>query len=248
LLCFQMHLYRYTVEHKMGRVMNNLVCVEAKYSVDALLVGGGGGKGKGGGGGGGGSLCEVAERLVECEAERIMAGEVLIGGDLRHPDDQMASIASTSVRAELLCPLRSSAVVGAAHNLASSSSSSSKRWEARVRGVVSARAYAYSRETAGRAAADLKADVVASLRARLDLLIDEAEREADEADAEAEEDKQQQRHPLAEGAAPPSGAPVAFALPRRAWVRWVDGCAVCDYLVRRGKPRLGCPFESVMSR
>jgi len=106
----------------------------------------------------------------------------------------------------------------------------------------------------GRAATDLKADIVASLRVRLDLLIDEADREADDDDAvavvtdardgeraregmgggdDSSRRRQRRRHPLTEGAAPPSApATVGIALPRRAWVRWVDGCAVCDYLVR----------------
>ena len=248
------------VEHKMGRVMNNLVRVEAKYVVDALI------SGRNGNGGEGESVREVAERLVESEAERIMAGEVLLGGDLRHAEDQMASVvvgggggdasslssssagAMSAVRAELLCPPRASAVAGSMSSSTSSKpkaaakdSSDSGRWEARVRGVVSARAYMYNRETAGRAAADLKSDVVSSLRARIQLLIDEADREAEE-DAEADEGsganakatggtqrRRRRQHPLTEGAACPSGL-LAFALPRRVWARWRDGCDVCDHL------------------
>lgn len=53
-----------------------------------------------------------------------------------------------------------------------------------------------------------------------------SDREADEAHADASA----KQHLLTEGAAPPS-APLAFALPRRAWVRWMDGCDVCDYLM-----------------
>ena len=90
------------------------------------------------------------------------------------------------------------------------------------------------RETAGRAAADLKADVLASLCARLELLMDEADREADEQAAGSK-----QRHALSEGAALPSKA-TQLALPRRVWVQWVDGAAVCDYLVHGVRPARHC--------
>ena len=93
---------------------------------------------------------------------------------------------------------------------------------ATLRGAVSARAYAYGRESVARAVAHLKSDIIASLRARLDLLVDEAERDdGDTANGVSP-------RPLAEGA-PRNAAEVR--LPRRAWVRWREGCAVCDYLV-----------------
>ena len=78
-----------------------------------------------------------------------------------------------------------------------------------------------------------KADVLASLCARLELLMDEADREADEEDAGSK-----QRHALAEGAALPSKA-TQLALPQRVWVQWLDGAAVCDYLVH-GVGRARC--------
>ena len=52
----------------MGRVMNNLVCLQAKYRVDAVLTSAGGG--------GREDLRAVFERLVESEAARVMAAEV----------------------------------------------------------------------------------------------------------------------------------------------------------------------------
>lgn len=226
------------VEFKLGSVLKNMVRVDATYDVDAVLTGRGG------------NLRAAAEELIASEASRVESAEVLLGGRLRHPDDPMAAVvdktqatetqataagemppqATPRVTARLLCPPRCAAVkakVSGSIPAGVVTGQSEGTWfEARVRGVLAVRAYVYARESARRAAADLRADVIATLRARIDLLLDEADREAEGGNETAAGSS---AHALAEGAPPPPGA-ISVGLPRRSWVRWMDGCEVCDYL------------------
>ena len=123
-------------------------------------------------------------------------------------------------------------------------------------GVVSARSYALARANVGDAVSDLRRDVARSLRSRLDTFLDEA----DDALEEEEAHGVTSHNALASieralstrdasGKEQTSGALLAdamrletndasretvltFAMPRRAWARWLGGLSVCDYLAQ----------------
>ena len=233
------------VEHKTGRVMSQMVRIDARHHIDLRLDGADAARGA--------DLRDIAARVIEAEATRVAAADALLAGEFRDPDDDLAAVAEAAkadtidgarrVEAILLCPPRSTSTAaaitrGAGEGSEGSSEDGRVSGRATLRGAISARAYAYGRESVARAVADLKSDIIASLRARLDLLVDEAEEQDGDGDGDgdgtgngtgnAASKSNASGDPLAEG-----GAKLAAAvrLPRRAWVRWREGCAVCDYLV-----------------
>ncbi|KAJ1266752.1 hypothetical protein BS78_07G002100 [Paspalum vaginatum] len=97
----------------------------------------------------------------------------------------------------------------------------------RFSGSVSALAYLGPKESISEAISDLKADIIASLRSRLDIILDEA----DDGSATAELEKSPSQkatqvifHELRE--------PYSFPFPRRVLIPWLSGTYVCDYLQR----------------
>jgi len=107
-----------------------------------------------------------------------------------------------------------------------------------LQGTVQGVVYCHQRETFGRSVVALKADLQASLRARMELVLEDAT-----AAWEAQQQQQQQQqqdgahakgpqHPLLrEGSAALSRA-VALPLPRRVLVPWMgQSLVLCDYLL-----------------
>jgi len=92
-------------------------------------------------------------------------------------------------------------------------------------GSVSALAYLGPKESVSEAISDLKADIVTSLKSRLDIILDEA----DDGPATDEVEKSPSQkvtqvifHELRE--------PYSFSFPRRVLIPWLSGTYVCDYL------------------
>jgi hypothetical protein len=123
-------------------------------------------------------------------------------------------------------------------------------------GVVSARSYAFARANVGDAVSDLRRDVARSLRSRLDTFLDEADDALEEEEAHGVTSynalasiERALSTRDASGKEQTSGALLAdamrletndasretvltFAMPRRAWARWLGGLSVCDYLAQ----------------
>ena len=127
-------------------------------------------------------------------------------------------------------------------------------------GVVSARSYAFARANVGDAVSDLRRDVARSLRSRLDTFLDEADDALEEEESHngvtshnalASIERALSSVVDASGKErETSGALLAdamrletnddasretvltFAMPRRAWARWLGGLSVCDYLAQ----------------
>ena len=128
-------------------------------------------------------------------------------------------------------------------------------------GVVSARSYAFARASVGDAVSDLRRDVARSLRSRLDTFLDEADDALEEEEAHGvtshnalasieralstrDASGKEQSVPGAlltdamrlvtneDDASSTSSTVLTFALPRRAWARWLGGLSVCDYLAQ----------------
>lgn len=129
-------------------------------------------------------------------------------------------------------------------------------------GVVSARSYAFARANVGDAVEDLRRDVARSLRSRLDTFLDEADDALEEeeshngvtshnalasieralssvVDASSGKERETSGALLADAMrletnddASNDETVLTFAMPRRAWARWLGGLSVCDYLAQ----------------
>ncbi|KAM0855022.1 hypothetical protein ACQ4PT_050044 [Festuca glaucescens] len=94
-------------------------------------------------------------------------------------------------------------------------------------GSVSALAYLGPKESILEAISDLKADIIASLRSRLDIILDDDEADDDLATNDVENSLSLKAtlvifHELRE--------PYSFSFPRRILIPWLDGSYICDYL------------------
>lgn len=94
-------------------------------------------------------------------------------------------------------------------------------------GSVSALAYLGPKESITEAISDLKADIVASLRSRLDIILDDDEVDDDSTTNDVENSPSQKAtqvifHELRE--------PYSFSFPRRILIPWLAGSYICDYL------------------
>lgn len=94
-------------------------------------------------------------------------------------------------------------------------------------GSVSALAYLGPKESITEAISDLKADIVASLRSRLDIILDDDEVDDDSTTNHVENSPSQKAtqvifHELRE--------PYSFSFPRRILIPWLAGSYICDYL------------------
>ena len=128
-------------------------------------------------------------------------------------------------------------------------------------GVVSARSYAFARANVGDAVSDLRRDVARSLRSRLDTFLDEADDALEEeeshngvtshnalasieralssvVDASSGKERETSGALLADAMRLETNddasreTVLTFAMPRRAWARWLGGLSVCDYLAQ----------------
>ncbi|KAL6857066.1 hypothetical protein ACP4OV_018448 [Aristida adscensionis] len=92
-------------------------------------------------------------------------------------------------------------------------------------GSVSALAYLGPKESISEAISDLKADIIASLRSRLDIILDEADDDSTTNDLEKSPSQKATQvifHELRE--------PYSFSFPRRVLIPWLGGAYICDYL------------------
>ncbi|GLI61311.1 hypothetical protein VaNZ11_003666 [Volvox africanus] len=119
--------------------------------------------------------------------------------------------------------------------------------QARLSGCIQGLAFVNKRDHVGRALLDLKADILSSLSARLELLVEEAARVSEQQQQEEEEGQQDTSsikepspvllHPLLRSPTQldrSGGCDVA--MPRRVVLPWLGGClALCDYLLE-GEP------------
>lgn len=247
------------VELRSGSAVGSLVRLATVHKVDATLpaVAGaaGGGSGKARGGDHKQQLQHMAESLVDAEAARLEGALAALRGNVLPEGavigDHLPADCSLDVAAhvQLFCALpAASAAAAAAAGTGDSAAAmvpnaAPLHGSGSLHGEMCGVAYVHRREPATKALAELKADVVKSLRARLDLLIEEALAAADE--QQQDEGNQQQpggaakpvAHPLLLGAG--SGKSARLALPRRVLLPWqVAGAAlrVCDYLVEGEGP------------
>ncbi|KAG6540854.1 hypothetical protein Mapa_017784 [Marchantia paleacea] len=171
------------------------------------------------------SLRKYLYSAIAAEATRLQTAQAIVDGSLAQPDNLLGAGCPVH-EVEFIQPIGGRGVPGSICN--------GMKTKGRVlfKGDLHARAYAIVREPLSRAVADLKGDIVASLKSRLELLVDEAE--------EAEDDARMQ-----EQDADPSPPPEtllssqlsldvkehSFAMPKRVLVPWLEGAMICDYML-----------------
>ncbi|KAL6658685.1 hypothetical protein ACP70R_002725 [Stipagrostis hirtigluma subsp. patula] len=93
-------------------------------------------------------------------------------------------------------------------------------------GSISALAYLGPKESISEAISDLKADIIASLRSRLDIILDDANDDSTTTNGLEKSPSQKATqvifHELRE--------PYSFPFPRRVLIPWLGGTYICDYL------------------
>lgn len=99
-------------------------------------------------------------------------------------------------------------------------------------GTIFAQAHTFPREPLLQTVEDLKRDIIASLKSRLDILCDEAEQASISLIPE-DNSASDESSPLKPGNPLVScnwSEPCSFVFPRRVLVPWLDGIFICDYL------------------
>eukprot|EP01018_Ginkgo_biloba_P002403 Gb_15498 [translate_table: standard] len=166
---------------------------------------------------------KILLKAVSLQAEQLKCAKALINGSLVTEDN--GSIAGGPNEIDLLLPFSDDNPVQAGSN------------EEVVglvvfSGTIYAQAYTSSREQLSQAIADLKGDIISSLKSRLEILCDEAEQASasvNSGENRAPEDASliNQGHPLFSC---DWSEPCNFVFPRRVLVPWLDGIFICDYL------------------
>lgn len=97
-------------------------------------------------------------------------------------------------------------------------------------GCVRSYAYLFSKELVSQAVDDIKEDIIASLRSRLDIISDEADRERAAAAEDGAEinNTQESTHQII---LQPLRKQCILPFPRRVFIPWLAGILVCDYLL-----------------
>lgn len=159
-------------------------------------------------------LFDTLLSAISMEASRLESAVVLMDGSLVAEDKALAGDINHEV--EIFLPFDSAADV----------SSGEVTGLATLRGSVRAQAYGFSRDPLSRAVADLKADIVKSLRSRLEILYDEVDPALKDADS-AIDATGMPLHPLQRIE---DAAEYRCKLPRRVFIPWLEGILLCDYM------------------
>ncbi|KAG2485248.1 hypothetical protein HYH03_016034 [Edaphochlamys debaryana] len=255
-------------ELKFSPALGSLVAVRCWHGVDVTLTvpaaagaeaggGGGGGAGKGAGKEAEAHMRRHLAALVAAEAERIRSGVFTVGGAVVSEAGAVGEALSAGAVSgsplgvptydlTLLAPppcqlLPPGGGAEGGPQGGGGAASMAVAGQARLRGALQGLAFVGKRETAGRAAAELQADLVSSLTARMELLLEEALRTADAAQGQqGAGDKAaaaaEPAHPLLSPASRLARGGCDLALPRRVLLPWLGGqLALCDHLLE-GEP------------
>uniref|UniRef100_A0A7C9B2I6 Protein odr-4 homolog n=1 Tax=Opuntia streptacantha TaxID=393608 RepID=A0A7C9B2I6_OPUST len=203
-------------DFKMGRVLNSIQTFKCMYSFDIrlpiyrenLLDGK--------------TLNDVLQDGISFHAKELRGAKALVDGNLVDVIEDEPSTSDDVHEVELLLPLLNDASLGA---------SSQKEIGGILvySGCVCSYAYLYSKEPVSQALTDIKEDIITSLRSRLDIISDEAEREA----AAAAEDDMEINNKISayQTIIQPLRKQCILPFPRRVFIPWHAGIYACDYLL-----------------
>ncbi|KQJ94748.1 protein odr-4 homolog [Brachypodium distachyon] len=159
---------------------------------------------------------KVVSKAISHLTKEVQNAKVLIDGNLFSEDMNITSEGSHKV--DFLIPFKNNLPAG----------------ECSLEGVaglllfpgsVSGCAYLGPKESISEAISDLKMDIIASLRSRLDIILDEADDDSTTNDVEnslSQKTTQVTFRELRE--------PYSFSFPRRILIPWLAGSYICDYL------------------
>lgn len=159
-------------------------------------------------------LFDTLLSAISMEASRLESAVVLMDGSLVAEDK--ALVGDINHEVEIFLPFDSAADV----------SNGEVTGLATLRGSVRAQAYGFSRDPLSRAVADLKVDIVKSLRSRLEILYDEVDLALKDADS-AIDTTGMPLHPLQRIE---DAAEYRCKLPRRVFIPWLEDILLCDYM------------------
>mmetsp|Transcript_21878 Transcript_21878/g.30436 ORF Transcript_21878/g.30436 Transcript_21878/m.30436 type:complete len:503 (-) Transcript_21878:139-1647(-) len=220
-------------EYKFGSAVNSFHHLTCQYQVDVQIpvpVAPGS------------SLRNHFKSALNLEDSRLLASEVVYNGRLLPPSETLSALLGPPGASECvdICSPLSGASVVPPLTKPQPNISQPCQGVVRVRGVVSAHAYVHTREAGDRVQELIKQDIHSSLRARLALLAEDADREDDELEDSAETDENispnLSRHPLSvskRGASPLTEITQmdVVSLPVRVQLPWLGGICLYDHLM-----------------
>ncbi|GAQ81550.1 hypothetical protein KFL_000830320 [Klebsormidium nitens] len=255
-------------ELKFGHNLNTLHCLQAVYRIDLRLPIRSGSSTL---------FVSSVEGAISSETTRLGAAECTVDGALTDSTQTVAALRTPSPEPEPDSQTAESLPTHQVHFFARpswASEAGAKMGEelrekpgavvghVALSGAVHVRTYSHPKQTVGEALVDLKTDVARSLRARLELLVEEADRAEEESEHAATSaatsapgegasgaEKSQPRHALLEDAVRRFGE----GMPRRVLVPWLEGVRLSEYLIgsesvaeaaERCKEMLGPSFAS----
>ncbi|KAK8450300.1 hypothetical protein SEVIR_6G001600v4 [Setaria viridis] len=188
---------------------------------------------------------KVILKAISHLTEEVQNARALVNGHLFSEDINISTEGPHQV--DFLVPFKNAVPVeGASTNAVSCSSHFSSCYESltlyvytkecsldgvagllRFAGSVSAFAYLGPKESVSEAISDLKADIITSIRSRLDIILDDADDGSVTNELEQSPSQKATQvvfHELRES--------YSFSFPRRVLIPWLSGTYVCDYLQR----------------
>lgn len=165
-------------------------------------------------------LLEVFLSAVSVEASRLQSALATVDGSLATQEKGL--VGNTNHEVELFLPYEYGGDV----------SEGTVAGLAILSGSIRAHAYCFSREPLSRAVEDLKADIVKSLRSRLEILYDEVDQNfqntsSNDMSPQDSNTTDSLLHPLQ---MMENVVEYRCKLPRRIFVPWLEGVLVCDYM------------------
>ncbi|KAL8150474.1 hypothetical protein V2J09_020282 [Rumex salicifolius] len=168
------------------------------------------------------TLSAVLQDAIYLQAKELRSAKAIIDGTLVVKDEPFASDGLHEV--ELLMPFMKDAAIEA----------SSEKEVAGIldfSGSVCSYAYLNSKEPCTQALADIKEDIIASLKSRLDVICDEADAEKAMNDDANEETNEEPNETTGNSIIlQPLRKQCTLEFPRRVFIPWLSDMFICDYL------------------
>lgn len=190
------------------------------------------------------SLRNQVEGAIACEAARLSAAECTVDGALAETNQPVSSLIRPGEQAAADHTVHFFACPHWESGAQTSEGQSLVLGHMVLSGVMHLGAYAHPKQTIEEALMDLRSDLSRSLRARLGILVEEAERRHEQGelsdgalstrgglDAPAGAGPSEPQYPLLEDKVLSKVSLFAEGLPRRVLVPWVAGIQLSDYLL-----------------
>ncbi|GAA0170323.1 hypothetical protein LIER_24614 [Lithospermum erythrorhizon] len=202
-------------DFKMGRVLTALQTFRCTYGIDLRfpICREAGSNIK--------KLSDILSIGISSHAKELKGSKVLIDGNLVIDDEQ--SLSNNIHDVEILLPFMQD-------RFAEACSDKEVVGVLTLSGAISSFAYLNQKEVISQAVADIKDDIIRSLQSRLDILSDEAEREADIGTEDGGDHQTTNEKPVPQLLLQLERKNCSLLFPRRVFVPWLGGINICDYI------------------